>query len=92
MQSEECRVQNYEAVQNECPTGEVTEEQSDDSTALTEVDTDKNASLSHLTSSVPRAARVPRGALSKSEMTELRELFGGLSDAEIQRLYKRVTK
>ena len=92
VQSEECRVQNYEAVQNECPTGEVTEEQSDDSTALTEVDTDKNASLSHLTSSVPRAARVPRGALSKSEMTELRELFGGLSDAEIQRLYKRVTK
>ncbi|MBQ7326622.1 MAG: hypothetical protein IJW93_03990 [Clostridia bacterium] len=79
-------------VQNECPTCEVTEEQSDDSTAVTEVDTDKSASLSHLTSSVPRAARVPRGALSKSEMTELRELFGGLSDAEIQRLYKRVTK
>lgn len=92
VQSEECRVQNYEAVQNECPTCEVTEEQSDDSAAVTEVDTDKNASLSHLTSSVPRAARVPRGALSKSEMTELRELFGGLSDAEIQRLYKRVTK
>ena len=68
---------------------DTSEEQSDD---LTEVDTDKSASLSHLTSSVPRAARVPRGALSKSEMTELRELFGGLSDAEIQRLYKRVTK
>lgn len=79
-------------VQNECPTCEVTEEQSEDSAAATEVDTDKSASLSHLTSSVPRAARVPRGALSKSEMTELRELFGGLSDAEIQRLYKRVTK
>lgn len=92
VQSEECRVQNYEAVQNECPTCEVTEEQSEDSAVATEVDTDKNASLSHLTSSVPRAARVPRGALSKSEMTELRELFGGLSDAEIQRLYKRVTK
>ena len=72
------------------------EEQSEDSAAVTEVSADKsadkNAGLSHLTSSVPRAARVPRGALSKSEMTELRELFGGLSDAEIQRLYKRVTK
>ncbi len=71
---------------------DTSEEQSEDSAAATEVSTDKNASLSHLTSSVPRAARVPRGALSKSEMTELRELFGGLSDAEIQRLYKRVTK
>lgn len=79
-------------VQNECPTCEVTEEQSEDSAAATEVSTDKSAGLSHLTSSVPKAARVPRGALSKSEMTELRELFGGLSDAEIQRLYKRVTK
>ena len=71
---------------------DTSEEQSEDSAAATEVSTDKSAGLSHLTSSVPRAARVPRGALSKSEMTELRELFGGLSDAEIQRLYKRVTK
>ncbi len=46
----------------------------------------------HLTSSVPRAARLPSGALSKGEMSELRQLFGGLSDTEIQRLYKKVTK
>ena len=71
---------------------DTSEEQSEDSAAATEVGTDHSVSLSHLTSSVPRAAKVPRGALSKSEMTELRELFGGLSDTEIQRLYKRVTK
>ena len=46
----------------------------------------------HLTGSVPRAARVPRGALSKSEMAELRQLFSGLDDSEIHRLYKKVTK
>ena len=47
---------------------------------------------SHLTSSVPRVARIPRGALSKGEMAEIRELLGDVDDAEIQRLYKRVTK
>jgi len=46
----------------------------------------------HLTSSVPRSAKAPLGVLTKSELGELREIFSGLSDTEIQRLYKRVTK
>ena len=46
----------------------------------------------HLTSSVPRAARLPQGALTKGQMAEIREIFGNIDDAEIQRLYKRVTK
>ena len=46
----------------------------------------------HLTSSVPRAARLPKGALTKSQMAEMREIFGGIDDAEIHRLYKRVTQ
>ena len=46
----------------------------------------------HLTSSVPRSARAPIGVLTKSEIGELRNIFANLSDTEIQRLYKRVTK
>ncbi len=46
----------------------------------------------HLTSSVPRVARLPQGALTKGQMAEIREIFGDIDDAEIQRLYKRVTK
>lgn len=53
---------------------------------------DGRSNKSHLTSSVPRVARIPRGALSKGEMAEIRELLGDVDDAEIQRLYKRVTK
>ncbi len=45
----------------------------------------------HLTSSVPRVAKVPKGALTKGEMAEIRKIFGDMDDAEIQRLYKRVT-
>ncbi len=46
----------------------------------------------HLTSSVPRSAKAPLGVLTKREIGELREIFSGLTDTEIQRLYKRVTK
>ena len=46
----------------------------------------------HLTSSVPRVAKLPQGALTKGQMAEIREIFGDIDDAEIQRLYKRVTK
>ena len=46
----------------------------------------------HLTSSVPRSAKAPIGVLTKSEIGELRNIFANLSDTEIQRLYKRVTK
>ena len=47
---------------------------------------------SHLTSSVPRVARAPYGAMTKGELAEIRSLFNNLDDSEIQRLYKRVTK
>lgn len=46
----------------------------------------------HLSSSVPRAAKLPQGVLTKGEMAEIRSIFGDIDDAEIQRLYKRVTK
>lgn len=54
--------------------------------------TEQKSNRAHLTSSVPKAARVPQGALTKGEMAEIREIFGDMDDAEIQRLYKRVTK
>ena len=46
----------------------------------------------HLTSSVPRAAKAPQDLMTKGELAEIRALFKNLSDKEIQRLYKRVTK
>ena len=55
-------------------------------------DTPAESNRAHLTSGVPRVARPPRGALTKSEIRELREIFTTLDDAEIARLYKRVTK
>ena len=47
---------------------------------------------SHLTTSVPSAARSPRGGMSARELEEARQIFGNISDAEIYRLYKKVTK
>ena len=47
---------------------------------------------SHLTSSVPRAAKAPLGTLTKGELAEIRTLFANMDDTEIQRLYKKVTK
>lgn len=47
---------------------------------------------SHLGGSVPRRAQTPRGAMTKAEMREARELFHDLDDAEIHRLYKKVTQ
>ena len=46
----------------------------------------------HLSSSVPRSSRAPLGTMSESELMAARELFDGLSDLEIRRLYKKVTK
>ena len=46
----------------------------------------------HLTTSVPRAAKLPQGALSKADIAEMRSILGDLDDTEIQRLYKKVTK
>ena len=45
----------------------------------------------HLSSSVPRAASAPIGAMSKQELSDARGIFCDMDDNEIQRLYKRVT-
>jgi hypothetical protein len=47
---------------------------------------------SHLTGSVPRRVETPKGVMTKAEMREARELFQGLDDSEIHRLYKKVTQ
>ena len=57
-----------------------------------EIPSPKVNTKAHLSSSVPRAAKLPLGALTKGQMAEIREIFGDIDDAEIQRLYKRVTK
>lgn len=46
----------------------------------------------HLTSGVPISARPPAFAMTKGQMSEARELFEGMSDAEIQKLYLKVTR
>ena len=47
---------------------------------------------SHLSGTLPRAAAIPGGSMTKAELRELRQLFSNITDAEIQRLYKTVTK
>ena len=46
----------------------------------------------HLSTSVPRAARSPHGAMSPRELEAAREIFFGLSDRQIEDLYRKVTK
>ena len=46
----------------------------------------------HLRSAHGRNAATPLGMMSQHELSVARELFPGLSDADIQRLYKKVTK
>lgn len=46
----------------------------------------------HLTGAVPGGAKVADSAMSPSELKGARELFGNLTDEELQRLYRRVTK
>ena len=45
----------------------------------------------HLTAAMPRAGVNRYGGMTKREMDTARELFEGLSDSEIQALYKTVT-
>ena len=45
---------------------------------------------SHLSTAVPRGAGAPRGGMSREELYHARELFGDLSDAELQSLYRKV--
>ena len=46
----------------------------------------------HLGTSVPRAAGMPRGFMPSGELNAARAIFHGMSDAEIQKLYQRVTR
>ena len=46
----------------------------------------------HLKSAHGRSAAAPVGMMSQLELATARDLFPGRSDAELQRLYKRVTK
>lgn len=47
---------------------------------------------SHLTGFVPRRASAPENMLSAKELESARMLFSGLSDREIHKLYKKVTR
>ena len=46
----------------------------------------------HLRTAVPGRASSPISSMSARQMEEARELFHGMSDAEIRSLYKKVTK
>ena len=46
----------------------------------------------HLSSVVSHMASAPNGRMSRAELERARELFDGMSDSEIQNLYKKVTK
>ena len=90
MENSELEIQNseYENMDSEC---EMENEDPEDETAdAVTISTENNRS--HLTSSVPRAAGSPVGAITKGELAEIRRLFNNLDDGEIQRLYKKVTK
>ena len=97
MQNAECRMQNY-STEEECAAHSVSEvtaevtEANEPCEEPTETSSPTVNTKAHLSSSVPRAARLPQGALTKGQMAEIREIFGDIDDAEIQRLYKRVTK
>ena len=59
--------------------------------ATSSVATAEADSRAHLGSSVPRSATRPTMGISQRELKEARELFDGASDAEILRLYRRVS-
>ena len=97
MQNAECIMQNH-STEEECAANSVSEvtaevtEANEPCEDPTETPSPTVNTKAHLSSSVPRAARLPQGALTKGQMAEIREIFGDIDDAEIQRLYKRVTK
>ncbi len=51
----------------------------------------KRDNRAHLSLAVSHTAGTPRGAMSRGELAVARELFSGLSDAQIYNLYKKVT-
>lgn len=88
VQSEEMEIRNSdeeirnsdEEIRNKDEVGEV------------KTETDVKSTTAHLGGGVPKRVETPRGAMTKAEMREARELFEGLDDAEIHRLYKKVTQ
>ena len=46
---------------------------------------------SHLFGAVPRGASSPSGSMSQKELEGAREIFSGMSDVDIQKLYRKVT-
>ena len=82
----ESEMPDEETQENEMQNSEC--EIQDDEITVTHTESNR----SHLTSSVPRAASAPFGAISKGELAEIRAIFEHLDDGEIQRLYKKVTK
>ena len=91
MQNSKFKIQDFEQeiqdLELECEEETIPEEPSDKAKS-----TRLESNRSHLTSSVPRVARPPKGDLTKGELAEIRALFSNLDDKEIQRLYKKVTK
>lgn len=51
----------------------------------------KKDNRSHLSTAISHTAGAPRGSMSRGELAVARELFSGLSDAQLYSLYKRVT-
>ena len=47
---------------------------------------------SHLGGGMPKMARSPMGAMPRRELEAAHEIFSGLSDRQIENLYKKVTK
>lgn len=47
---------------------------------------------SHLTTSIPATAKSPRSGLSSRELEAMRNIFEDMSDSEIHKLYKKVSK
>ena len=84
MQNSECRMQNYE---DETQNSDLNAEE----VAEAALQGDEPSSTAHLSSSMPKIASAPKGAMTKSQLREARELFPDLSDGEIHRLYKKVT-
>jgi len=46
----------------------------------------------HLFGGMPKMAKSPMGAMPRRELEAAREIFSGLSDRQIEDLYKKVTK
>ena len=46
----------------------------------------------HLVSSVPGGARSAADGISRADLDMARDIFGSMSESEIQRLYRKVTK